>query len=79
MFHVFRTVGQFVLELGVHKKLEQVEVFRRMKPAQRLDAAMRLYWTARELKTAAIEQQYPQWTAKQVRQAVNEFFLFARG
>jgi hypothetical protein len=57
----------------------QDEVFREMTPAQRLKAAERLYWDARRLVEARVRLQHPEWTEDQVRRAVNETFLYARG
>lgn len=51
---------------------------REMSPAQRLDAAMDMYWVAHEQKTSAVRRQHPDWTESQVRQAVREAFLYAR-
>lgn len=57
----------------------QLEVFRRMSPAQRLNAAARLYWSARELKEAALRAAHQGWTEAQIQQAVRDAFLFHRG
>jgi hypothetical protein len=57
----------------------QIDVLKALTPAQRLAAAERLYWTARELKEAAIRARHPDWTKEKVRRAVNEAFLYARG
>lgn len=57
----------------------QRDVVRAMTPAQRLQAADRLYWTAREIKEAAIRARHPGWSDEQVKRAVKEAFLFARG
>lgn len=57
----------------------QLEVFRRMTPAQRLNAAARLSWSARELKEAALRAAHQGWTEAQIQQAVRDAFLFQRG
>ncbi len=49
-----------------------------MTPAQRLDAAVMLYHTARKLKAAGLRAQHPDWTEDQVQAAVREAFLYAR-
>ena len=54
----------------------QVEIFRRMTPEQKLRAAERLYWSARELKAAWFRQEHPEWTEEQVKKAVRDAFLF---
>jgi hypothetical protein len=57
----------------------QLEVLRRMTPAERLQAATRLYWTARQIKEAALRARHPEWSAEQLQRAVRDAFLFARG
>lgn len=54
----------------------QVEIFRRMTPEQKLRAAERLYWSARELKAAWLRQQHPGWNDAEVEKAVRDAFLF---
>ena len=56
----------------------QTEILRKMTPADKLKAAMRLYWSARRLKAAAIRQQHPDWNEQQVLNAVTEAFVNAR-
>jgi hypothetical protein len=53
----------------------QVEIFRRMTPEQKLRAAERLYWSARELKAAWLRAEHPDWTEEQVAKAVRDAFL----
>ena len=57
----------------------QVEIYRRMTPEQRLAVALSLYRSAREFKAACLRQFHPDWTEKQVQEAVKEAFLYARG
>lgn len=57
----------------------QTDVFRAMTPEQRLATAARLYWSAREIKAAALRTRHPEWTEEQVQRAVREAFLYARG
>lgn len=56
----------------------QTEIFRRMTPEQKLRAAMRLYWSARELKAAWFRAEHPEWSEAQVAKAVRDAFLFHR-
>jgi Rv0078B-related antitoxin len=49
-----------------------------MTPAQKLRAAERLYWSARQLKAAALRAEHPGWTDEAIRQAVRQIFLHAR-
>jgi hypothetical protein len=59
--------------------ITQLEVLRRMTPAERLQAATRLYWTARQIKEAALRARHPEWSAEQLQRAVRDAFLYARG
>ena len=56
----------------------QIEIYRRMTPPQRIEAAMHLYRTAREIKAAALRSLHPDWDEKRVEQDVREAFLYAR-
>jgi hypothetical protein len=56
----------------------QTEALQRMTGGQKLHAALRLYWSARQLKAAWIRRQQPDWTDEQVEQAVKEAFAHAR-
>lgn len=55
----------------------QIAAFRRMSPAEKLDLAMSLYWTARTLKADWLRQQHPDWTEDEVQAKVREIFLLA--
>jgi hypothetical protein len=59
-------------------KAEVQKVLRAMTPAQKLRAAERLYWSARQLKAAALRAQHPDWTEEAIQQAVRQIFLHAR-
>jgi len=54
------------------------EIIGRMTPKQKLDASMRLYWSARALKAAWFRSEHPEWTEDQVKVAVRNAFLFHR-
>jgi len=56
----------------------QDEFLRKMSPQQKLEAAMSIYHSARQLKAAWFRQQHPDWTDKQIEQAVREAFAHAR-
>ena len=58
---------------------ETQRILRAMSPAQKLRAAERLYYSARQLKAAALRAQHPEWSDETIRQAVREIFLYARG
>ena len=57
---------------------EQIAIYRRMPGAQRLKLAEQMFWFARDLKTAGVRHQHPEWTEEQVRTEVNRIFLNAR-
>jgi hypothetical protein len=56
----------------------QTEIFQRMTPAQKLDAATRLYWSARQLKVAALRAAHPTWSLDRVEREARDAFLFHR-
>ena len=58
---------------------EAQRIMRTMSAAQKLRAAERLYFSARQLKAAALRAQHPDWSDEAVRRAVREAFLYARG
>ena len=60
-------------------KSEAQRVVQAMSPAQKLRAAERLYHSARQLKTAALRAQHPEWSDATIRRVVREAFLYARG
>jgi hypothetical protein len=53
--------------------------FKDMTAGQKLNLSLMLYYSARKLKKAAIEQLYPELTQKQVEDKVRESFLYATG
>ena len=60
-------------------KTETQKVLQAMSPTQKLRAAERLYYSARQLKAAALRAQHPDWTDEAIRQAVRKFFLYPDG
>jgi hypothetical protein len=58
---------------------DQQKILQAMSPAQKLRAAERLYYSARQLKEAILRAQHPDWTDEAIRQAVRQIFLYARG
>ena len=52
--------------------------FKTMTPAQKLDVAMALYDSARELKAAYLRSLHSGWSEDQVQAAVRENFLYVR-
>ena len=58
---------------------ETRRILRAMSAAQKLKAAERLYYSARQLKAAALRAQHPEWSDETIRRVVREVFLYARG
>ena len=52
--------------------------FKNMTPEQKLNLSLQLYYSARELKTAAIRQFHPELSEEEVEEKVREIFLYAR-
>ena len=57
---------------------EHIRILRAMTPEQKLVAANRLYWTAREFKAAGLRMQHPDWTEAQIQEEVRRIFMYAR-
>jgi hypothetical protein len=56
----------------------QVAIYRAMTPQQRLQQALRMNRTMRELLAAGFRDRHPDWTEAQVKRAVAERILYAR-
>jgi len=56
----------------------QLEIFKKMTAEEKLELSMRLYWSARALKAAALRQQHPDWDEARIENRVREIFLYAR-
>lgn len=59
-------------------KTEALQVLRSMTPEQKLRAAERLYYSAWQLKAAALREEHPDWTDEAIHRAVRMIFLYAR-
>lgn len=57
---------------------EQERIFQAMAPEKKLRVAQMLYYSARELKTASLKAQNPDWTEEKIKDRVREIFLYAR-
>jgi len=57
---------------------KQIEAFRAMTPARKLEVAMQLYWSARRLKAAWLRKIHPEWREERVEDEVRRIFLHAR-
>jgi len=49
-----------------------------MTPEQKLRIANQLYFSARQLKMAVLRHAHPDWTEKELKEKVQEFFLYGR-
>jgi len=49
-----------------------------MTPEQKLDVALRLYYSARELKAAGLRALHPDWDEEKIREELREIFFHAR-
>lgn len=57
---------------------QQKKIYQSMTPEQKLHVALRLFYSARELKEAALRRDHPDWTEKQMQEKLREIFLNAR-
>jgi len=57
---------------------EQKRIFQTMTPEQKLKAALRLYYSTRELKAAGLRSQHPHWPEENIQKKLREIFLYAR-
>ena len=53
----------------------QVEAYRRMTPAKKLQQIEELYWHARALKAAGVRASHPDWPEAKVQDEVRSLFL----
>jgi hypothetical protein len=56
----------------------QVAIFRAMTPQRRLELALRMNRSMRELMAAGFRQRHPDWSEAEVRRAVADRILHAR-
>ncbi len=52
--------------------------FKNMTAGEKLNLSLRLYYSARQLKKAAIQQRHPDLSEEEVENKVREIFLYAR-
>lgn len=55
----------------------QYEYLKKMSPQQKWEAAMNLYYSAKELKAAWLRRLHSDWSDQQINQAVKEAFANA--
>ena len=56
----------------------QKRIFQEMTPEQKLRVALRLYYSARELKAAGLRARNPEWNEVEIQSKVKDVFLNAR-
>ncbi len=54
-------------------------IFRKMKPADKLQLASQLHMQAREWKKAALRAQHRDWSEEQINRRTREIFLYESG
>ena len=57
---------------------EQKKSYQTMTPEKKLQVAMDLYYSAKEIKAAGLKRQHPEWSTEKINQKVREIFLYAR-
>jgi hypothetical protein len=58
--------------------LKQKRIFQSMKPEQKLQIALRLYYSAKDLKAAGLRAQNPDWPEEKILNKLRSIFLHAR-
>lgn len=57
---------------------EQRKSYQVMTPEKKLQVALSLYYSAKEIKAAGLKRQHPDWSPERISQKVREIFLYAR-
>jgi len=57
---------------------EQKKIFLAMTPEKKLQVALGLYYSAKEIKVAGLKRQHPEWSMEKINQKAREIFLYAR-
>ncbi len=57
---------------------EQKRIFQSMAPEEKLNIALRLYYSAKELKEVGLRVQHPDWNEEMIKDKLREIFLYAR-
>ena len=56
----------------------QLQIFKSMEPEKKLQISLQLYYSARSLKKAALQQMHPNWSEDKIEQKLRQIFLYAR-
>ncbi|MGD9035579.1 MAG: hypothetical protein PVF10_03395 [Syntrophobacterales bacterium] len=57
---------------------EQKRILQSMAAEEKLNIALRLYYSAKELKEVGLRVQHPDWTEEMIEDKLREIFLYAR-
>ncbi len=57
---------------------EQKKTYLAMTPEKKLQVALGLYYSAKEIKVAGLKRQHPEWSMEKINQKAREIFLYAR-
>ena len=56
---------------------EQKKIYESMSAEEKIQIALRLYYSARQLKLAALRDQNPDWTERKIQEQLRQIFLYA--
>ena len=54
---------------------QQIGIYRRMGPVEKLETFNRLYWQAWEVKRAGVRMRHPDWDDETVENEVGKIFI----
>jgi hypothetical protein len=54
------------------------QIFSKMSAEKKLELSLNLYYSARQLKEAALKEQHPNWSPDKIQKELREIFLYAR-
>jgi len=57
---------------------EQEQIISKMSPQKKLELSLKLYYSAKELRKAALAKDYPELSEAEIEKKVKEIFLHAR-
>ena len=56
---------------------EYIRILQGMSGEEKLRTAAKMWWTARNLKTAFLKRQHPDWSEEKIETKVKEIMLYA--
>jgi len=57
---------------------EQEKIISKMSAEKKLDLSLRLYYSAKELRRAALKKHHPDLSGEEIEKILKEIFLYAR-